>query len=246
MSSNSTSTTNAFNNSTTSVSTTGNTSSGNKIVTTTGGSMDKNAFLKILASEMSNLDPTQNQDSTAYVTQMAQFASMEQMTNLNSTMTQSSYDQLVGKGITVTDTDASGNAYTGIVKSVSTDASGTTYLGVAVTQNGSVVNKSFPASHIASIMDSSDNSTLATMSTDLNTSFLAASALKGQDVVVSTTDSKNNAVKVSGTIKSVYIDNGVVKIRVTAQDGTTQDYPYSSVLQAGDLQSTTGNSNTTA
>jgi flagellar basal-body rod modification protein FlgD len=233
------STVNPLNDSSTSVSTTGTTSSGNKIVTTTGGSMDKTAFLKILAAEMSNLDPSQDQDSTAYVTQMAQFASIEQMTNLNSTMTQSSYEQLVGKGVTMTDTDTSGNAYTGIVKSVSTDSAGTTYLGVAVTENGSTAYKTFAASDIASIIDSSDTATSAAGSTALNTSFLAASALKGQDVVVSTTDSSNNTVKVSGTIKSVYIDNGVVKIKVTTADGTTKEYPYSSVLQAGDLTSTT-------
>jgi hypothetical protein len=35
---------------------------------------------------------------------------------------------------------------------------------------------------------------------------LAASALKGQDVVVSTTNTSNETVKVSGTIKSVYIE----------------------------------------
>jgi len=233
--------TNTLNDSTVSISTTGTTSSGTKIVKSTGGSMDKTAFLKILASEMSNLDPTQDQDSAAYVTQMAQFAQVEQMSNLNDTMTKSSYEQLVGKGVTMTDTDTSGNAYTGIVKGVSTDSSGTTYLNVLVTENGSSVNKTFAASNIASIIDSSETTTSAASSTALNTSFLAASALKGQDVVVSTTDSTDTTktVDVSGTIKSVYIDNGVVKIKVTTSDGTTQEYPYSSVLQAGDLTSTT-------
>ena len=81
---------NSLNNTTVNVATSGTTTKGTKIVTSTGGSMDKTAFLKILASELSNLDPTQNQDSSAYVTQMAQFASVEQMSNLNETMTKSS------------------------------------------------------------------------------------------------------------------------------------------------------------
>lgn len=238
------SSTNALNNSTVSISTTGITSNGTKIVKSTGGSMDKTAFLKILASELSNLDPTQDQDSSAYVTQMAQFASIEQMSNLNSTMTKSSYEQLVGKGVTMTDTDASGNAYTGVVKGATTDSSGTTYLNVLVTENGSNVNKTFAASDISSVIDSSETANSAASSTALNTDFLAASALKGQDVVVSTTDSDNKKVEVSGTIKRVYIDNGVVKIGVTAEDGTTKEYPYSSVLQAGDLESSTTDSTT--
>lgn len=56
------------------------TSRGTKI-TTSDQSFDKNSFLKILSAQLSNLDPSSNQDSTAYVTQMAQFASMEQMQN---------------------------------------------------------------------------------------------------------------------------------------------------------------------
>lgn len=242
--SSSTSSTNAFNNSTISVTNTGTTSNGTKIVTTTGGDMDKNAFLKILASELANLDPTQNQDSTAYVTQMAQFANIEQMGNLNSTMTKDSYNNLIGKGVTMTDTDSNGNAYTGIVKAVSTDSSDTTYLNVLVSENGSTVNKTFKASDIASVIASDDTTNSAISSTALNTDFLAASSLKGQSVVVSTTDSSNNTVKVSGTIKSVLIDSGEVKIKVTQEDGTTKEYPYSSVVQAGDLDSSTSSSST--
>jgi len=138
--------------------------------------------------------------------------------------------------VTMSDTDTSGKAITGVVKYVTTDSSGTTYLGVSVDGSSSTAYK---ASDIASIIDSSESSTSATVNTALNTNFLAASALKGQDVVVSTTDSSNATVKVSGTIKSVSIDNGVVKIKVTTSDGTTKEYPYSSVLKAGDLSSTT-------
>lgn len=232
------STTNPFNNSTVSVSTTGSTSSGTKVVTSSGGTMDKTAFLKILSAELSNLDPTQNQDSTAYVTQMAQFASVEQMSNLNSTLTKSSYEQLVGKGVVMTDTDSSGNAYTGIVKAVTTDSSGSTYLNLSVTENGKTTTKKFNADDISSVIDSSESTTSDTSTTALNTSFLAASALKGENVTVSTTDSSNNTVEVSGTIKNVYIDNGVVMMKVTTADGTTKEYPYSSVVKAGNSDTT--------
>lgn len=243
---------NALNDSTTTVSTTGSTSNGTKIVTSTGGSMDKTAFLKILAAELSNLDPTQDQDSTAYVTQMAQFASIEQMTNLNSTMTKFAYDQLVGKGVTMTDTDSSGNAITGIVKAVSTDSSGNTYLYLSI--DGSSDLTAYNASNIASIIDSSETTTSNSATTALNTSFLAASSLKGSDVVVSTTDTDDTdnddntteTIEVSGTVKSVYIENGVVMIKITTEDGTTEEYPYSSVTKTSDSESSTTSSTTTA
>lgn len=50
----------------------------------TGQDMDKNAFFKILAAELSNQDPDNAKDGTEYVSQMAQFSALEQMVNLNS------------------------------------------------------------------------------------------------------------------------------------------------------------------
>ena len=74
---------NSLNYTTVNFPTSGTTDRGTKIVpkNQNGGAMDKNAFLKILAAQLSHLDPSQNQDSSAYVSQMAQFASMEQMQN---------------------------------------------------------------------------------------------------------------------------------------------------------------------
>jgi flagellar basal-body rod modification protein FlgD len=235
--------TNQLNNSTVDVSTSGTTSRGTKIVTSSGGNMDKNSFLKILSAEMANLDPESSTDSSAYVTQMAQFSSIEQMSNLNTTLTKSSYEQLVGKGVELTDKDSSGNRYTGVVKSVTTDSSGTS-LNVSVSENGTTTNKVVTVDKIRSVIDSSETTDTAISTTSLNTEFLTASQLKGQDVVVSTTDSSNSTVKVSGTVKSAFIDNGTVKIRVTGSDGNTKEYPYSSILQAGDLQSSSSSSAT--
>ena len=237
----SSSVTNPLNNATVDVSKSGTSSSGNKIITSSGGDMDKNAFLKILASEMANLDPSSNTDSTQYVTQMAQFSSIEQMSNLNSTLTKSSYEQLVGKGVEMTDKDSSGNNYSGVVKYVTTDTSGTT-LGVSVLVNGTTTTKTFSADNVKSVADASDARDTNISTTALNTDFLTASKLIGQDVVISTTDSNNATTKVSGTVKSALIDNGVVKVKVTGTDGTTEEYPYSSILQAGDLTSSSSSS----
>ena len=56
-----------------------------------GQEMDQNSFLKILSAELTNQDPTTAKDGTEFVAQMAQFASLEQMTNLNSTMAFSNF-----------------------------------------------------------------------------------------------------------------------------------------------------------
>ncbi len=45
--------------------------------------LDKNDFLKILITQLSHQDPTQPMDDKAFVAQMAQFSSLEQMTNMS-------------------------------------------------------------------------------------------------------------------------------------------------------------------
>jgi flagellar basal-body rod modification protein FlgD len=51
-----------------------------------GKETDKDLFLKMLVAQMSNQDPFNPQDPTQYVTQLAQFNSLEQMMNLNDSM----------------------------------------------------------------------------------------------------------------------------------------------------------------
>ena len=45
--------------------------------------LDKDAFLKLLVSQVKNQDPMEPAGSTEYVAQLAQFSSLEQMQNLN-------------------------------------------------------------------------------------------------------------------------------------------------------------------
>lgn len=47
----------------------------------------KDAFLKMLIAQLQNQDPLNPMDGTAFVAQLAQFSSLEQLTNLNETMT---------------------------------------------------------------------------------------------------------------------------------------------------------------
>lgn len=54
---------------------------------TPGGALDKDAFLQLLVKQMQYQDPLSPQDNSAYVAQLAQFSSLEQMTNVASGMT---------------------------------------------------------------------------------------------------------------------------------------------------------------
>jgi len=49
-----------------------------------GGDMGKDEFLKILITQLSHQDPTQPMQDKEFIAQMAQFSSLEQMTNVAS------------------------------------------------------------------------------------------------------------------------------------------------------------------
>jgi flagellar basal-body rod modification protein FlgD len=88
-----------------------------------GGTLDKNAFLQLMVTQMQYQDPLQPQDNSQFLAQLAQFTSLEQMTNVAQTdaqvlkMVELSFEhQLLNAQVTVT--DANGNTVTGTVTAI--------------------------------------------------------------------------------------------------------------------------------
>lgn len=75
-----------------------------------GDNLGKDDFLKLLMTQLQNQDPSSPMDDTQFIAQMATFSSLEQMTNMNTTLESfmkmqqqsnlMSYNQFVGKEIT--------------------------------------------------------------------------------------------------------------------------------------------------
>lgn len=108
----------------------------NSQTNSTGQNLDQNAFLQILVSELENQDPMNPQDSSTFVTQMAQLSSLEQMTSLNTTFNQALKMQQISTasamiGHTVSLTDSNNNQVQGQVTKVTVTDS-----GVQVVVNG--------------------------------------------------------------------------------------------------------------
>lgn len=231
----------------------GQTDRGTSIVTSNSG-MDKNAFLSLLVAQMTNMDPSQDQDSTAYVTQMAQFANIEQMSNLNTTMLNFSYQQMVGRVAILKEVDENGNNKFGLINQVFKSGN-TTYANILDVSTGTSSN--YEISNIIGVSDS--GSTNASFETALNSNFLAASQLAGSNAkaVVTETVSKdtqsldtdNNVTTTTTTIankcivQSAYLDKQQSKVFVTVEllnddgekTGETKVYDYENIVIAGDL-----------
>ena len=68
---------------------------------TKSGDLDKEAFLQLLVTQMKYQDPLEPTDNTEYVSQLATFSELEQMTNLVASSDLTRASQLVGQYVTV-------------------------------------------------------------------------------------------------------------------------------------------------
>lgn len=210
-----------------------------------GEDMDKDAFLKILATQMANQDPTQPQDGTEYVSQFAQFAAMEQMTNLNKTMSRYAAESLLSRGVMLNAYDSSGRAITGIVRSVAQNGS-TTLVGVEyLNDKNEYVIGDFKKDDISTVIDIPDNrldyinNNMAMMvgSSMLNRDieFIASKDENEGDIVVEEDtdinspsddsdkvedDDPENILEYEtkfGKVESVVVENFMIKLRVLVE-----------------------------
>ncbi len=81
----------------------------------TSQSLGKDDFLKLLITQLSNQDPTSPMEDTEFIAQMAQFSSLEQMTNMNANfekmntmLTSNQAVNTIGKTVEIDAGDGSG------------------------------------------------------------------------------------------------------------------------------------------
>ncbi len=103
------------------------------LVKKNAGSVDKSQFLSLLITELKNQDPTAPTNQKDTLAQLAQFSSLEQMQNLNQTLTAASqFGQLsqgaalIGKTVNA---GAGDSAVSGLVSAVAVQ-DGKTYLHI--------------------------------------------------------------------------------------------------------------------
>ena len=116
---------------------------------------DKNLFLKMLVAQMTNQDPFNSQDPSEYISQLAQFNTLEQMMSLNDSM---SYlvnlgnSMLVNNAVEVSVANEKGDYenFNGKVKSASIK-DGVVYLELELKDTGEI--KEVPYSSLTKVTE---------------------------------------------------------------------------------------------
>lgn len=101
-------------------STTSTTSTSTTSTADTDATLDMDDFLTLMVAQLQNQDMYNSVDNTEFMSQMAQYSMVQALTDMNE-LSQTTYNiSLIGKEVTLTDTDSDGSTsvITGTVESV--------------------------------------------------------------------------------------------------------------------------------
>lgn len=162
-------------------------------------------FLNLMVAQLQNQDFMNPVDDTQYVTQLAQFATMQQMQELAEYQKTNYAISLVGKNITAAKFGVSGDLIkeTGVIQKVSlVDNS------YEVTVNG----KNFTLDQIMEINSNASNTNTNTgLDTDKQAYLLS---LMGKNVEVKTTGEDGKTVNVQGVVNKVSSEDGKYQVQI--------------------------------
>lgn len=165
--------------------------------------VSSDTFLSLLVAEMTNQDPMEPTSNTEFVTQMAQFTSL-QYSKDSATYSMSNYaSSLVGKKVTASKMDGSKQVTkTGVVESVM--KSGKTYML-------KIDGVSFDISNVTSIGTTSDSSTGTSSGSSLGELIAKASMMIGMAATVNP-GVEGGSLLDSGIITSIQVKDGQVRV----------------------------------
>ncbi len=181
--------------------------------TSKNSDLDKNAFLRLLMTQLQYQDPLNPMDNTEFVSQMAQFTSLEQMQNLNSTMTSSQAFSVIGRTVyAMSQNELGGYDETyGIVESVTIKSDGTPYLKIG--------DKEVKFSEVKNVYDSNTNTSI-----DRNLVVSQALGLIGKNVQAITMDEDLNAKEfIEGKVDYVKFVDDVPMLSINGKDVNTYE-----------------------
>lgn len=154
-------------------------------------------FYSLLVAEMQNQDPLEPTSNTEFISQMASFTALQAQQDAYDTQKQNYADSLVGKTVTVTSGD--GEAITGTVD----------YVTHGSDPKVSVQGTQYALSSVSQVHDQGAQGASA-----IGDYGAFAASILGRTVVVQSVDSMGMTYIDEGTVSSLEIENGTVRVIV--------------------------------
>jgi flagellar basal-body rod modification protein FlgD len=171
--------------------------------------LDKNAFLNLLVTQMKYQDPLNPTDDKQFLAQMAQFTALEQMQNMNATTSKSQAYSMIGKEIYAEKYNKETYTTEKIEGSVAavTMKSGSPYLLVMTGESDTPVE--VPLEDVVEVYDTSAAASADKMQSIYDSLSVSQNmALIGKTVQAVTEDANGNPIFVEGKVDSVKFFNG--------------------------------------
>ena len=174
--------------------------------------VNSQTFLSLLVAEMTNQDPLEPTSNTEFITQMAQFTSLQYAQD-SSTYAKANYaSSLVGKTVTASMMDGGELVTkTGVVEKVVKNGSDYTVY---------IDGKGFDISKVTSVADGASGGT--TSSGSLGDRIAAASMMIGMYATVNAKTDKGTAVD-AGIVESVQAKNGEISVVINGVSYKAED-----------------------
>jgi flagellar basal-body rod modification protein FlgD len=187
----------------------------------TSGTIDQGEFMQLLVAQLKNQDPTQPVQGTEFVTQLAQFALVQQsssqtqmLTNLSTQLTGLSNNQsadLVGKTVTVSGNSVTFNGTAATPSSVTLGSAAASVTGTITDSSGNVVQTLNLGAHAAGAMP---------IPWDGHDSSGGTVPIGNYTVSVSATDASGQSVNVSqnttGVVQSISYAQGYPELTLAS------------------------------
>lgn len=182
-----------------------------KFVDSSDDIVNQETFLKLLVAEMSNQDPLEPTSNSEFISQLAQFSSMQYMLD-SSKYAESNYAAgLVGKTVTATKMEGTeAVTKTGVVEKV--------YKGADNSYLVTVDGEDFALKNISSVQsapENSESSSIGNSTSSLGDSISRAAMMVGMFATVQPSD---NGVTVAGLIDAIRVKDGKIYAVINSQD----------------------------
>ena len=181
-----------------------------------GDNYGKDTFLKILVAQMSNQNPLDPMSDTEFISQMAQFSSLEQMQQLNATMTNNQAYNLIGKSV---------NAEFNVLSADGTNYEWTKVSGVVdgVFMDGDeayliVGEYNVPYSAVKEVFGGSDYIQTQNAAASLLMQSASMIGKYAEGTIVEGEGDDATSVSVSGTVESIFVKNNVIYAKFGDKD----------------------------